>query len=136
MRKTTLDDSLELALKEPKQGGLFYDTLLNVDLLFPVQIEGKTEGDWTQVSLSEKFHPLFLKFEKGTPIPCFDTLEKLQNWAEDKPLDYAQIKGFQVLSVIGKEVSILLNPGTLYNYVLTSEILEKLRIAMQPVSPI
>lgn len=133
MRKTTLDDTLEAALKDPKQGSLFYDTLLNVDLFFPVQLEGKANGDWKEIAPSEKFHPLFLKFEKGMALPCFDTLEKLQNWAEQKPLDYAKVRGFQVLNIIGKDVSILLNAGTLYNYVLTNDILEKLRVAMRPV---
>ena len=133
MRKTTLDDTLEAALKDPKEGSLFYDTLLNVELFFPVQLDGKKEGNWLEISPSDRFHPLFLKFEKGMAIPCFDTLEKMQNWAEEKPLDFAKVRGYQVLQMIGKDVSILLNPGTLYHYILTGEILEKLRLAMKPV---
>lgn len=133
--ETPLDEALSIAQKDPSQANFFYDTFLNCDLFLPAQVEGTPTGTWRSIGFTEKFHPLFLKFEKGKAVPVFDTLERLKRWAETRTMDYLKIRAHQFLGVLDPSVYMVINPGNQWNYTLTPEILEALRKAMRAVTP-
>lgn len=133
--ETPLDEALNSALKDPKFANFFYDTFLNTFICMPVKKEGSQEGSFTELSLKDRFFPLYLNFEGGRAIPCFDSNERLQFWAQGQKFDYLKIKAHQLLKVLDPSMAIVLNPATPFEYVLTSEILDLLRNSMRPITP-
>ena len=130
-----MDEALVTAQKDPKLANFFYDAFLNGDLYVPVSKLGKVKGDWEQLGVTEKFQPLFLKFQNGMALPAFDTLVRLQEWAGEKPLDFIVLKGHSLLRIVAPTMSVILNLGTTFHYTLNAEILSLIRQALKPVSP-
>jgi len=56
-------------------------------------------------------------------------------WSSDKKLDYIKIKSHLLLKILDPSMSIFLNGGTPFEYVLKSNILELLRNSMRPINP-
>jgi hypothetical protein len=143
MAETELDKALEVArgaVKDAKDPGnthanYFYDTFLNSVLFVPVLLEGKQTGDWSLLGLEDRFNPMFVKHDGAPLIPVFDLLERLKEWASDRQFDYLEIKTHVFVQLLGPKVSLVLNPGTPWNYAFTSQILSSLRNAMRPISP-
>jgi uncharacterized protein YheU (UPF0270 family) len=133
--ETPLDEALKSALADPKFANFFYDTFLNSIIVMPVKKEGTQQGNWTELSLKERFFPLFLSFENGRAVPVFDSKERLQTWSQNQNFDYIKIKAHVLLKLLDPSMAIVLNCGTEFEYVLTVEILDLLRNSMRPVNP-
>ncbi len=132
---TDLDDALEMAKANPAQANFFYDAFLNATLFIPAQRADKSAGEWRAISKTERFYPLYLKDEEKRAVPVFDTLERLQNWADPTAFDYIELQGHLFLKVIAKDVSVFLNPGVPSNHHFPSDILERLRQSVKVVTP-
>lgn len=132
---TPLDEALDAAKTDPKQASFFYDAFLNAELYFPVQRVDNQPPDWMQLGPSDRFHPLFLAFPQGKALPVFDSLGRMQDWAGEKTLDYAVVRGHQLLRMVDASIGMILNLATAFHYTLTPPILERLREAMKPVKP-
>lgn len=133
--ETLLDESLKAALEDARQVNYFYDTLLNSDLYFPVAKQGTKEGSWTCLGMEDRFFPLFLQYPKGKALPVFDTLDRMKHWAGEKKLDFLVLRSHMLLGLVDPTVALVLNLGTVWNYTVTPEVLERLRAAMAPVTP-
>lgn len=133
--ETPLDEALQSALADPKFANFFYDTFLNTIIVMPVKKEGTQTGSWTELSLKDRFFPLFLSFEKGRAVPVFDSLERLKHWSQNQSFDFIKIKAHVLLKLLDPSMAIVLNNGTEFEYILTSDILELLRNSMRPISP-
>jgi len=133
--ESSIDEALSSALQDPKFANFFYDTFLNAFIFMPVKKEGSSEGTFTELTLKDRFFPLYLNFEKGRAIPCFDSLERLQKWSQGQKFDYLNIKAHSLLKMLDPSMAIVLNPGTAFEYILTSDILELLRNSMRPINP-
>ena len=137
--RTELDLALVAAKEAPKdsdgQANFFYDTFLNTDFYMPVLLEGAANGSWKALTPADRFQPLFLAFPNGKAIPLFDTLERLQTWADERTLDYLVLAGHITVKIMGGNVALILNPGTPWNYTMMPEILEKVQNAMKQVRP-
>jgi hypothetical protein len=133
--ETDLDEALAVAHSDKTKANYFYDALLNTELYVPVQGQDRAAGTWREVGQTEKFFPLFLKFEKGKAIVAFDSIERLKNWAGEKPLDYLKLQGYVLLQILSSDLFIILNMSTPWSYTLTPEILERLRSFMKSVTP-
>jgi len=101
----------------------------------PVRKEGSQTGSWTELTLKDRFFPLFLSFEKGRAIPAFDSKDRLLAWSQSQAFDYLKIKAHVFLKILDPSMAIVLNPGTDFEYILTSEILDLLRNSMRPITP-
>lgn len=134
--ETPLDEALQTALNDQKFANFFYDTYLNSVVYTPVKREGAPVGSWTEIGLQDRFFPLFLAFEKGKAVPQFDSLQRLQTWSQSETFDYLKVKAHVLLKILDPSMAIVINAGTAFEYVLTSEILELLRQSMRPVSPV
>jgi len=134
--ETPLDEALQSALRDQKFANFFYDTYLNSIVYTPVRKEGTSLGSWSELGLQDRFFPLYLSFEKGRAVPQFDSIQRLQNWAQTETFDYLKVKAHVLLKVLDPSMSIVLNAGTPFEYVLNSEILDLLRQSMRPVSPV
>lgn len=132
---TPLDEALVAAQEDGSQANFYYDSFLNTDLYFPVQVLGAQEGSWRRLGMTEKFQPLFLAFPQGKAVPTFDKLERMKEWAAEKGLDYAVLKGYQLLGIVADDVGIMINLATPFHYTLTPDTLNLLRSAMRPVQP-
>lgn len=130
-----MDEALVGAQKDPSQANFFYDAFLNAEIYLPVSKLGKAKGDWEQLGMTDKFQPLFLKFENGLALPAFDTLVRLQEWAGEKPLDFIVLKGHTLLRIVDESMSVILNLGTTFHYTLSADILKQIRQALRPVHP-
>lgn len=133
--ETPLDEALRSALAEPKFANFFYDTFLNTQVFMPVKKEGTATGTWTELSLKDRFFPLFLSFENGRAVPVFDSKEKLETWSQNQSFDFLKIKAHVLLKLLDTSMSVVLNCGTELEYILTAEILELLRNSMRPITP-
>ena len=133
--ESPLDEALSSALQDPKFANFFYDTFLNTFVLMPVKKEGSSEGSLTELTLKDRFFPLYLNFEKGRAIPCFDSFDRLQKWAHGQKFDYLKLKAHSLLKMLDPSMAIVLNPRTAFEYILTSDILELLRNSMRPINP-
>jgi len=108
---------------------------LNTFVFMPVRKEGTQEGTFTELTLKDRFFPLYLKFENGRAIPCFDSEIRLKDWAQNQKFDFLKIKAHQLLKILDPSMAIVLNPGTEFEYILTSDILNLLRNSMRPITP-
>jgi hypothetical protein len=132
---TELDEALRMVEASPAHANFFYDAFLNAEVFFPALRADKKPGEWVKLKTTERFFPLYLHYEEARVIPVFDRLEKLKSWAEDRAFDYLVLQSHLLLKIIAPEIAIVLNEGTEYRYLFTSEILESLRGAMRPVNP-
>ncbi|MFM8269434.1 MAG: SseB family protein [Pseudomonadota bacterium] len=133
--ETPLDEALKSALADQKFANFFYDTFLNTVIFMPVRKEETQEGTWTELSLKDRFFPLFLKFENGRAVPVFDSMERLKAWAQTQSFDFLKIKAHVLLKLLDPSMALVLNSGTAFEYILTTDILELLRKSMRPISP-
>lgn len=133
--ETPLDEALSSALSDPKFSNFFYDTFLNTIIFTPVKKEGTQEGTWTELTLKDRFFPLFLSFENGRAIPVFDSGERLKAWSQSQNFDFLKIKAHVLLKILDPSMAIVLNSGTEFEYILTSEIVDLLRKSMRPTTP-
>ena len=132
---TPLDEAMEAARKDPDKGHVFYDAFLNCDLLLPVKQEEDKESSFKELDDTEKFHPLFLKYEEKRVLPVFDTLDKLKHWAEKSKLDYVIVRGHKLTKMVESGVEMAVNLGTDHPYHFTGELLEMLIEHMQVITP-
>lgn len=132
---TELDQALRAARTNPNQANYFYDTFLNASLFVPAKRATEEESNWDQIKMTERFFPLYLRNGETRAVPVFDTIDRMQDWAEPKIFDYILLKGHLFLKVIAEDVHIVLNEGTDFRYHFTCEILEQLRAAVKPVAP-
>ncbi len=132
---TDLDQALEVARQNPAQANFFYDAFLNAPLFIPAMRADQKEGNWMQIKTSERFYPLYLRNGEVRAVPVFDTVDRMQDWAEPKIFDFIVLQGHLFLKVIAEDVDILLNEGTESRHHFTSEILHQLRNAAKPVLP-
>ena len=133
--ETPLDEAFVSALKDRKFANFFYDTFLNTVIYMPVKKEGTSEAQGVELDLKDKFFPYFLSVESERAVPVFDSLERLQRWGEEQKLDYIKIKSHLLLKILDPSMSVFLNGGTPFEYVLKAEILELLRNSMRPINP-
>jgi len=128
---TKLDDALKVVRHDPEQGHVFYDAFLNSDMYIPVHLKDeKPHG--RQVGIDEKFHPLFVKFDGKKTVPMFDSLERLNEWAEGNDLDYVLVRAHLFLTLLDASVEVGLNPGTDFAHHFTGSDLERIRSAIGP----
>ena len=130
---TEVDEALEVAQENPAAANLFYDAFLNADIYVPALRANKKPGEWSQISETERFFPLYLHHEENRAVPVFDRLDKLKTWAETKAFDYLKIKAHLFIKVIAPEIAVVLNEGTEHRYLFIPEILEQLRNALKNV---
>lgn len=133
--ETPLDEALASAFNDQKFANFFYDTFLNTVIFMPVKKEGTQEGSFSELNLKDRFFPYFLNFEKGRAIPVFDQLKRMESWGQSFKFDYLKIKAHLLLKLLDPSMAVVINPGTAFEYILTSEILTVLRQSMKPVSP-
>ncbi|NBW98142.1 SseB family protein [bacterium] len=133
--ETPLDEALASAFNDQKFANFFYDTFLNTVIFMPVKKEGTQEGSFSELTLKDRFFPYFLNFEKGRAIPVFDQLKRMEGWGQSFKFDYIKIKAHLLLKLLDPSMAVVINPGTAFEYILTSEILTVLRQSMKPVSP-
>lgn len=133
--ETPLDEALASAFNDQKFANFFYDTFLNTVIFMPVKKEGTQEGSFSELTLKDRFFPYFLSFEKGRAIPVFDQLKRMEGWGQSFKFDYIKIKAHLLLKLLDPSMAVVINPGTAFEYILTSEILTVLRQSMKPVSP-
>lgn len=134
--ETPLDEAFVSALKDRKFANFFYDTFLNTVIYMPVKKEGSEKALGVELDIKDKFFPYFISFENGRAVPVFDSQERLEKWGEGQSLDYLRIKAHLLLKLLGPSMSIFLNGGTPFEYILTSEIIELLRKSMRPINPV
>ena len=132
--ETPLDEALESARRNPDKPNDFYDALLNSDLVVPVFKEGSKVGTWQQLGLNDRFHPLFATVEGKKIVPVFDQIGRLKQWAAERTVDFLDIRCHVLLQLLGKDVGLLLNPGTPWHHPITPDIVDLLRRAMKPVT--
>lgn len=133
--ETPLDEALASAFNDQKFANFFYDTFLNTVIFMPVKKEGTQEGTFSELTLKDRFFPYFLSFEKGRAVPVFDLLKRMEGWGQSFKFDYIKIKAHLLLKLLDPSMAVVINPGTAFEYILTSEILTVLRQSMKPVSP-
>ncbi len=132
---TDLARSLTVARENPNQANYFYDTFLNWDILIPVLKEGNEKGTWRRLAVDDKFLPLFIPEKDVKVVPAFDTLDRLKEWAEGRPLDYLQVRAHQFLKMLGSSVALSLNPGSTAHFVFAPTLIEQLVLTMKVVQP-
>lgn len=133
--ETAVDQALQMARDDQKNGNLFYDAFLNADLFIPVKRAKNETGTWSEVAANEPFFPLFLNLEGTKVIPAFDRLDRLQFWAEGRPLDYLKVRSHLFLKTVAHDVAMALNLGNAFHYLFTPEVLTQLRQAVRTVVP-
>jgi len=133
--ETPLDEALLLARENPGNGSLYYDAFLNAHVFIPARQEGTDEGSWSEIAPDARFYPLFLNAQGTKVLPFFDTLERMQSWAEEKELDYLKVRCHLFIRTLPATVGVALNLGNAFYHFFSGEILDQLRQAAQPVTP-
>jgi hypothetical protein len=89
-----------------------YLTLLRSSLLIPVEKNDAPKVDMD--SDAEPFKPLFAQLDDKYFMLAFDTLERLNAWAEDQldKMDFVEIGGKDLIAGINEGVFLCLNLGT------------------------
>jgi hypothetical protein len=106
MSQLSLEDAISKALAEEGQEGAAtkaYFTFLKSALLLPIE---KGSGDEPRV--------LFLEDQGHVFLPVFSQKEFLIVWAAESlaQIDMYELSGIELLSGLGDDVTIALNPGT------------------------
>lgn len=101
---TPLDLALADAQRDKEQAGVFYNLLLNTDLFLPTRPQDP--GD-----TKETVNLLIVQNEHGLFLPAFDTLPRLEAWAQG-PAAHVKVRCYALLKTLGKEHQMVLNAGT------------------------
>lgn len=131
--QTPLDQALQRARDNNEEGNEFYDAFLNCDVFMPVQIGENRPPEGRAVAWDEKFFPLFLKYEEVRVVALFDQMERMNEWAKGKTLDYLHLRSHRLLQTLAGGTGAILNIGTPWVYYFPPEILEQLRTSMRGV---
>jgi hypothetical protein len=103
---TNLDKALKEAFdNEGKTANKAYAVLLRSEFYMPVN---KIENE------EQPFIPFFLEEDEKIFIPVFDTLERLQSWADntENTIDFVTLAGSELIRGIGEHITLCLNIGS------------------------
>ena len=115
-RMTDLDRALDASQHDQTKADAFYNLFLNSDIFIPTY--SLTETNNTGIRRSEEgesFTPFVVESD-GTPfLPIFDTIERLQAWAEGKEMTYVRMPAHAFIrSSLDPKLHLALNVGTSY----------------------
>ncbi|SHI73016.1 SseB protein N-terminal domain-containing protein [Malonomonas rubra DSM 5091] len=110
---TKLDEALALGAKDPKAQPLYYDLFLNSLFFIPVIEEKTAENDETKNDVNEDDGslPLLVQANGNEYLMLFDTIKRLQDWADDS-VKYAALPGHAVTEMSLPNLYWALNYGT------------------------
>jgi len=110
---TKLDEALALGMQDPKAQPLYYDLFLNSLFFIPVLEEEAAEGKEKQEGSEEEDGalPLLVKANDKEYLMLFDTIKRLQDWA-DESVKYVALPGHAVTEMSLPNLYWALNYGT------------------------
>lgn len=119
-KKTTpLDDAYLLAIKEQDKQSNFYNLFLSSDLYIPTHKKPKSDRSYRAVE-GESVAPVFSE-SNGIPyFMIFDSKERLGNWAQ-REVGFVAMPGHAVVEMMSADISWVLNAGTDYVKVFSSD---------------
>ena len=103
---TDLDQAVEAAREDADRRAAFYDVFLRADLFIPTREE---EGD--EAGEDQSFTPLLVESEGVPYLLLFDSLERLQTWAEGE-IGHIKVPGHTLVEVMDPRLHWILNLGT------------------------
>jgi hypothetical protein len=130
---TQLDKSLIAAQQDNSKANDFYNLFLNTDVYIPTR-DMPEKDTVSRAEEGEKFTPVIIDRGGKKYLPIFDTLERLQAWA-NRSIGYVRISTHALLRGIGNDIHIVLNIGTDYYKEFVSEELKMLREAVAATTP-
>ena len=124
--KTDLDTLIEAAfISQGATGDVnkVYLGLLKTDLFVPVQIHHDAGPE------DEPYTPLFSTEGDFIFMAAFDSAERLKQWAgeEASNIDYASMKGRDLIAGVGNNVFLALNPGFSFYKEFSPEEIQRLK---------
>lgn len=102
---TELDEAIKLGFQDQKKQHLFYDLFLNSIFYVPV-IEEEKEAQNEEGAL-----PLLVEANEKTYLMLFDTIKKLNDWA-DEEAKYIPVQGHAITELSSSKIYWALNYGT------------------------
>ena len=111
---TELDKALIAAQGDQAQANTFYNLFLNSDVFIPTyDAATTTESRMRRSQEGESFTPIVVENEGIPFLPIFDTLERLQTWAQGREITYIQMPAHALIrSSLDPRLHIVLNVGT------------------------
>lgn len=136
-RMTSLDKALAASQHDQTKADAFYNLFLNSDVFIPTySLTGTNNIGIRRSEEGESFTPFVVESD-GTPfLPIFDTIERLQAWAEGKEMTYVCMPAHALIrSSLDPKLHIALNVGTSYFKEFVPDELDWLRQVFEQQKP-
>lgn len=130
---TQLDKSLIAARQDNTKANDFYNLFLNTDVYIPTH-DMPEKDTVRRAGEDEKFTPVILDNGGKKYLPIFDTLERLQAWA-NRSIGYVRMSSHVLLRSIDSDIHVVLNLGTEYYKEFVSEELKMLQEVVAATMP-
>ncbi|HEX5734554.1 MAG TPA: enhanced serine sensitivity protein SseB C-terminal domain-containing protein [Blastocatellia bacterium] len=131
---TPLDKALQAARQDKSKANEFYNLFLKTDIYIPTHDTPKKPNTKRRAGDDEKFTPVLLTHEGKTLLPIFDTLERLEAWA-NRPIGFIRISAHALLEAIDSSFHIALNLGTDYFKDFVSDEIKALQNTVRGATP-
>jgi hypothetical protein len=133
---TELDKALIAAQSDQAQANTFYNLFLNSDVFIPTYDAATTESGMRGSQEGESFTPIVVENEGIPFLPIFDTLERLQTWAQGREMTYIRMPTHALIrSSLDPKLHIVLNVGTAYFKEFVPDELDWLRQVFEQQKP-
>ena len=131
---TPLDEALRVGQQDPKRREYFYHLFLNCTLYVPIH-DSTGIGNVPQVATgAETIVPVILQSEGRKVLPVFDTVERLQSWAQ-RPIQFVALPAHGLLETMDPSIHWALNIGTDFFKEFVSEEIQWLRERLSAAEP-
>lgn len=124
--ESDLDAAVAAAREDPDQRAVFYDTFLRAELFIPTR---EPEGD-EEPDEDDAFTPLLVESDGVPYLLLFDSLERLQSWADREP-GFIRVPGRTLIEVMDPRLHWILNLGTSFTKEFVSEEISWLQKAVR-----
>jgi SseB protein N-terminal domain/SseB protein C-terminal domain len=109
---TPLDSAFEAAKAHENMRDNFYSLLLNTTLYIPTH-DIPAEHEHARADDNTTFNPIIFEHDGHPFLMLFDTIEKLNNWAQ-RPVGYVGLPGYVIVDISQSYLYWALNAGTNY----------------------
>ena len=113
---TDIDKALYASQHDQAKADAFYNLFLNSDVIIPTYSLNETNNTGVRRSEEgESFTPFVIDSDGIPFLPIFDTIERLQAWAEGKEMAYVRMPAHALIrSSLDPKLHLALNVGTPY----------------------
>lgn len=108
--QTPLDRALVAAMDSEESRPAYYDLLLRSDLYVPT-VDTPEREEQRRAAEGDSFSPVVLESEGRLVLVLFDTVERLQAWAQQE-IGFVRLPGHALVASVDPQIHWALNPGS------------------------